>query len=85
MNYEKFKPFVKDFIKYYYDDLGHSAGGYLHIVLDDGNLEHEHIEFCRNECEKNKDTFGMFLAEILMTFTVDELEEMYNTDWWGMN
>ena len=35
---ENFKPFIKELIKFYYEDLGNSAGGCYHIVLDDGNI-----------------------------------------------
>lgn len=81
---DKFKPLVKDFIKFYYDELGNVTGGYLHIVLDDGNINHETIYWCQTECEKHKDTFGYFLATLLRHFTEDELFDMYEKDWWGM-
>lgn len=81
---EQYKPFIKELIKYYYDDLGNGTGGSLHVVLDDGNLEHATIFWCQNECKKNKDSFGVFLADVLLTFTEDELDNMYNEDWFGM-
>ena len=82
---EKFKPFINELIQYYYvliPDTG--CGGHLHIVLDDGNIEHSNISWCRNQCEEAGDTFGMFLADILLLFTEEELQEMYDKDWWGM-
>ena len=81
---EKFKPYLLELIKYYYEDLGNGTGGYLHIVLDDGNIEHENINWCQNECEKHGDSFGVFLADVLMQFTEDELEDMYYDRWWKM-
>jgi hypothetical protein len=35
---------------------GHS--GYLHIVLDDWNLEDDHLEFCAGEIAKARAGFG---------------------------
>ena len=82
---KQFKPFIKDLIKYYYElSPENGAGGNLHIVLDDGNIEHSYIYLCQEDCEKAGDTFGMFLADILLLFTEDELDDMYNADWWGM-
>jgi hypothetical protein len=81
---EQLKPFIKQFIQYYYKNLDNVVGGNLHVVLDDGNVESEFIIFCRAEAEKNKDSFGIFLCDILLTFSEDELDKMYNEDFWGM-
>ncbi len=80
-HYEKFKPLLKDFIKFYYEDLGNVTGGYLHVVLDDGNLGEGTIYSCQTECEEKGDTFGYFLATLLRLFTEDKLQEMYDADW----
>jgi len=82
---ENIKPFIKDLIKFYYEDLGNSTGGYFHIVLDDGNIEDKDIWFCQEQAEKNNDTFGIFLGQVLRMFTEPEREKMYNDNWWGMN
>jgi len=81
---EQYKPFIKDLIKFYYEDLGNSSGGYFHIVLDDGNIEDGHVWFCQEEAEKYNDTFGIFLGQVLRMFTEYEREKMYNDNWWGM-
>jgi hypothetical protein len=81
---EQFKPFIKDLIKFYYNDLGNSTGGNYHIVLDDGNIDDSCVWFCQEEAKKNNDTFGIFLGQILRMFTEDEREQMYEEDWWGM-
>lgn len=73
----KYIPFVKDLVLYYYNELDNSTGGYLHIVLDDGNTEKENILWCRNECENNSDTFGIFLCDVLMCCSESELVELY--------
>ena len=76
---------LKYLIQYYYNELDNGSGGYLHIVLDDGNIEHANIFWCQEECNKNGDTFGVFLCDVMFQFTEDKLDEMYNNDWWGMN
>lgn len=81
---EQFKPFIKDLIKFYYEDLGNSSGGYYHIVLDDGNNQDGDVWFCQEESEKHNDTFGIFLGRVLRMFTEEEREKMYEEDWWGM-
>lgn len=85
MDFQNFKPFLKELIAYYYDMPDKAAGGYLHVVLDDGNISHEGILWCQNQCEEKGDTFGYFLCDILMQFSESELEEMYETDKWGLN
>ena len=79
---EQFKPLIKQLIQYYYQ--WHSAGGHCHIALDDGNLEDGALFFCQNECEKYEDYLGFLIASTLRYFTVEEREEMYESDWWGM-
>ena len=37
-----------------YGDLRECCGGLLHIVLDDGNLEDDHILWCISECDKRE-------------------------------
>lgn len=32
----------------------HGVGGYLHIVIDDWNLEDDHLEYCLQAIEKNE-------------------------------
>ena len=84
MDIEKLKPFYKIFIKDYYYDLDNGAGGNLHIILDDGNIDKEDIKFCREQCEEKKDEFGLFLCELLDCFSTGELEKMYEDNWWGI-
>jgi len=82
--FDKFKPLLLDFIKIYYQDLGNSTGGNLHIALDDGNLSEGNLWFCQQLCEKNDDSFGLFLVTLMRTFTEQELEEFYDDCFWGM-
>lgn len=56
--------YVSKLVKLLYHDLGESCGGLLHIVLDDGNLEDDHIRWCIDCCdkEKNKNRNDKFLC-----------------------
>ena len=81
---ENLKPFLNQFIQFYYHDLGNSSGGSLHICLDDGNLDEGSIHFCQEYANKNNDSYGIFLARLLREFTEEELEYLYNKDWFGM-
>jgi hypothetical protein len=42
-----------ELVKAVYDHPEGSMGGDLHIVLDDWNIETEHIEFCAGEIGRN--------------------------------
>jgi hypothetical protein len=81
---EKLKPFICEFVKYYYDTLGNAAGGTLHIMLDDGNIEKDFIQSCRTFARKEGDSFGIFLCDLLELFSEDELEALYDNNW-GMD
>ena len=83
-DFEKFKPLLKDFIKFYYGDLENGAGGNLHIALDDGNLSQSDLWNCQCNAEKAGDTFGYFLATLMRHFSTAELEAMFNDNWWSM-
>jgi hypothetical protein len=59
--------------KYYNSGIEeHAAGGNLHIVLDDGNLETEHVEWCLREATKRGDAPGTALAELLLRATLTQ-------------
>lgn len=45
---------------------GNEVGGVYHIVLDDGNIENHHVEWCLEEAEKQNDTLAIKLGELLM-------------------
>ena len=86
MEIKKFKPLIKDLIQYYYNySPDNGCGGYLHAVLDDGNIEHSSIQHHQEDCEKNNDSLGGLICDVLLEFTEEELEEMYNSDFWGMD
>ena len=41
-----------------YDAIGGGAGGNLHIVLDDWNIEDDSIYYCLSQCEVVEHSFG---------------------------
>lgn len=53
------------------------TGGSLHIVLDDGNNEDDHIEFCFNYAKEHGDVAGMYIASKLINVYYD-CRERYN-------
>jgi hypothetical protein len=61
----------------YYKLPDNGAGGSLHIVLDDGNLETGHVLWCKNYAKEQGDPEGVALAEFLLTLTEDERDEVY--------
>jgi hypothetical protein len=64
MNEKPTIPEVKDRFRAYYER--NPTWGSLHIVLDDGNVETEHVEFCRDWAKREGDAEGEALAEILL-------------------
>lgn len=43
----------------------YSSGGSLHILLDDGNVENDHVSFCMDAAMAAKDEPGMIIAAML--------------------
>lgn len=55
-----------------------NAGGNLHIVIDDYNVEDSDVLFCMEQCKKNNDYLGLEICERLMemeTFDRDDTIE----------
>jgi len=66
------RPRVPDVIalaRAYYAKPGNRVGGNLHIVLDDGNMEDQHIEWCRQLAQNAGDVDGVALADKLLALT----------------
>ncbi len=53
---------VEQFAAYYMDN---PAWGSLHIVLDDGNVDTSHVDFCIEYAKQNDDSAGVALGQIL--------------------
>jgi hypothetical protein len=52
--------------KEYYAIEGNGVGGNLHIILDDGNIENNHIEYCLELSRQKNDLKGIELCELLL-------------------
>lgn len=67
--------------RYYYEDLKNSAGGALHIVLDDGNMRDSDITFCLEICEATKDFIGEEICHYLSEIPEETREFMSDNEW----
>ncbi len=74
-------PQVLSLVKAFYQKEGNGCGGNLHIVLDDGNIEDEHILFCLRQCEAKSDTDGIILCNLLQRMSKTQRLKIYRTHW----
>ena len=74
-------PQVVPLIEAYYKKSGNSAGGYLHIFLDDGNIRDQDIQFCLNLARSKSDFDGIAIAEILMLMSKTQRSKLAGMDW----
>ena len=58
-------PEVLPLVRSYYAKPGNEAGGSLHIVLDDGNVDDDSVAFCLQRANEKHDEDGIKLAELL--------------------
>ena len=65
----------------YYRKPGNGAGGSLHIVLDDGNVRDQDIQFCLNLARSKSDFDGIAIAEILMLMSKTQRSKLAGMDW----
>ncbi len=68
----------------FYGMPGHSVGGALHIVLDDGNLEEHHIRWCLEQakaggchCGLARCSYAIVLADLLLKMTGTQRRKLY--------
>lgn len=64
---------------YYAATPENGAGGSLHIVLDDGNIDDEHVRFCIAWAEEHGDIAGVELAHLLLRASRRTRERLYHT------
>lgn len=62
----------------YYQQPDNGAGGSLHIVLDDGNLETSNVQFCLEWARKEHDEDGEALALMLLEMTRTQRGRVYH-------
>jgi DNA-directed RNA polymerase specialized sigma24 family protein len=63
-------------IRAYYQLPENGAGGWLHVVLDDGNIEDEFVRESIKMAETEGDTEAVRLGEMLLQLTEDEREAL---------
>jgi hypothetical protein len=63
---------------YYHDASGNNAaGGWLHVVLDDGNLEDNNIRFCMRAAQEHSDAAGVALAIAILGASEEERSALW--------
>ncbi len=72
-------PEVRELVSEYYCQPGNAVGGALHIVVDDGNIEDHHIQFCRNEALERGDPEGVRIADLLLQMSKTQRKEVAAT------
>ena len=70
-------PEVMPLVREYYSIPGNSAGGSLHVVLDDGNIGDDSIRFCLCECDKDSDKKGAELCKLLLRMSKTQRKKIY--------
>lgn len=65
-------------INLYVETFDNTVGGNLHIVISDGNLEDEHIQYCLTNATEQKDHVGVAIAQVLLEMTPAERREVYD-------
>ncbi len=53
----------------YYAKPGNEVGGFLHVVLDNKNVEDDFVRQCQKQAEAAGDADGVELAELLLQMT----------------
>lgn len=61
----------------YYAKSGNGGGGNLHIVLDDGNLSNDDIQWCRAYAVGRNDADGIALADLLLQMSATQRSKVY--------
>lgn len=56
---------IKALVRWYEAQPGNGAGGSLHNVLDDGNIEDSNVDFCVGYAREKSDRHGELLARVL--------------------
>jgi hypothetical protein len=71
-------PEVLPLVREYYAE--HMAGGTLHIVLDDGNVDDSDVQFCLEYAQREGDEAGVRLAAILLRMSKTQRLKLYRAD-----
>lgn len=78
--------YVNKLVRLLYDDLGEGCGGLLHIVLDDGNIEDNHIQWCIENANKEENQnrvdryLSLEIAHKMLGLTIEQRKLVYYMD-----
>lgn len=61
----------------YYAKPGNGVGGALHIVLDDGNLDNESINYCITFAIARGDVDAFNLGKLLLQMSATQRKKIY--------
>jgi hypothetical protein len=75
--YENAFKYTVELAKFYCKNLGNITAGSLHIVLSDGNIEREYIDFCLKFAKERRDWVGVALAKCLLELKPEDVEKIY--------
>ena len=67
--------------EFYNEKPENGAGGVLHIVTDDGNMEDSSIDFCIELAEKDGDMEAIAIANDIKALPFEERERLYELFW----
>ena len=65
----------------YYQIPGNGAGGALHLVLDDGNLEDSSLTVCENAAKKAGDAKALEIITLMRRMSMAQREKLYDEVW----
>jgi hypothetical protein len=57
---------VLPLVRAYYEKSDNIVGGNLHLILDDANVEDQHVLFCLGIANERNDDDGVRIAELLL-------------------
>lgn len=83
--YNKHLETVREYISCLYRLDGCCTGGLLHIVLDDGNLDADDIQWCLEQCvihpEREESEIGKLICISLLGLPIEQRRLVYQHDW----
>ena len=69
-------PEVLPLVRAYYALPGNGAGGSLHIVLDDQNVDDADVQFCLDHARERGDEPGVTLATLLLAMSKTQRKKL---------
>lgn len=76
-------PEVLPLVREFYRIPGNLAGGKLHIVLDNGNVDDDSVGFCIREALEAGDTVAAELGQLLLVMSYTQRDKLYGSHPWG--